>query len=566
MNDWKIIPPESGAAGLSLGMVKKGRMHKLNGTPCQDAIRVEHFSGGIAAVVCDGVGSLPNSHIASNATVDTVVHWFRKNHRNLERSSMSPELIRRKILREIRRSLTDAGKAYSIPMDSMDCNLAFLFVLPTQEAILGCLGDCAVCVAGASSTVLTTYSASANGTDTVLNSNAEDVMQIRTLNLAQEKVDGFLLTSDGLENELYYKNSTVLKQRAADYLNTTRENGTIRHLQSLIDALPESFDDDISLALVRCTSEPVVLENDPTWLCSCGNRNPISVTYCTNCRRDFVDLYRHTTIGNDRELFFRQLNRDSIQERKLIHAISGVELPPATPERKPEPPSAVSPAKPDAIVSKPNPTGRIEPSWDKPVTRTEPVARSSSIKSDPDRIDRSQNDPITRTPINIGSYPETDEFAAYHQRIIYTWLAGLSIAVVALFILVIILGAKLFFSVKTPATEPGSPSTDTSQTTDAPHKGRYVVDVRHLDIYEAPVENSSSTGLIVRINRNDIVEVLSDPITTGNYDWVEIRTEDGTIGWCRFNSLTPYIEAPETTAPNATSPEEEEQETNESSD
>ena len=325
--------------------IKTGWSHEYANQPCQDAVffvQTEHY---ILAAVSDGVGSLPNSQIASNATVEAVHEWFIGNLKDIKRQKHDLDWFSMDLIMFVRAALQAAAKRNMVELDTMDCNLAFAFILPGDCALFGSLGDCAVCVIGKESHVLTSSSALANGTDTILSTNSEQRLCMTWQSLLDDRIHGFLLTSDGLEGEIYYKNSNIIRKRAEAYFNALMSDWAQDQIESLVKELPDSFDDDISIAVLSCSTQAITLPEDPTWLCICETRNPITTSRCTNCNADFVELYKDIVQGKKREAFFAALNRNPAEERKRIGLpplqvdipVSKVKIPP-THQPPPNPP------------------------------------------------------------------------------------------------------------------------------------------------------------------------------------------------------------------------------------
>ena len=309
--------------------MQAGWSHENAGLPCQDAVLAKETEDYLLAVVSDGVGSLPNSHIASNAAVEAVDKWFGGRIRDLKRKKFDLGWVAQNLIGFVRESIKAAAKNCEISPDSMDCNLAFAFVLPDNYALLGSLGDCAVCVVARESYVMTSASGLANATDTILSPNSEMRLRMEGRMLHDGSVKGFILTTDGLEGEIYTKNSEVIRKRAEVYINALLEDRGREQLASLTKQLPESFDDDIGVAVLSCSIRPIRLPDDPTWLCTCETRNSLSDSRCRNCGADFVELYKDIVKGKSREAFFLKLNRSPNEERARLG------LPPLKVEDKP---------------------------------------------------------------------------------------------------------------------------------------------------------------------------------------------------------------------------------------
>ena len=189
----------------------------------------------------------------------------------------------------------------------------------------GLIGDSAVCIIAEDSSIVISDSGSfSNGTRAVLDKDVGEHMLLRRFEIEKEKVVGFILTSDGLDNEIYIKGSTHVNQVAGDYFNTLLEQDPHHEIDMIISDLTgcedTPYDDDISLAIISRAKEKIQLETDPTWLCTCGCRNVLQNTYCVDCNQDFTKLYcnvRFRDFGG-KAAFFKKLNGNTEEERKLI--------------------------------------------------------------------------------------------------------------------------------------------------------------------------------------------------------------------------------------------------------
>lgn len=572
MNNWKVYDMEDQKGWRSLGFEKTGDSHRKNGKPRQDAVRIIKVGDCLVAAVSDGVGSLVNSHIAANAAVDAVVGWFQTKYRDLNRDMMLTDTIREELVRELRKKLTQAAKASHVELETMDCNLAFVFVMPQYRAIYGCLGDCAVCVVGEKSRVLSSYSRSANATDTILGDHAESKMQIDHCSLYGDEVQGFLLSTDGLEGEVYLKNTEVLRKRAEDYFNTLLDKEPIKRLQSLVDGLPPYFDDDIGMAVLSRASNPIILEDDPTWMCSCGHRNPVEVLYCEKCRKDFVALYKNARIGRDRVAFFRRLNRNPAEERTLLNMLSGVEVteqPVVKQEAKQPgqdsqddsswnrergPWSSKSFSRTEAVPRNTKPPveaglGEANLNWimnafSKPKEPEEaekqPHEEPASRKS---KRERSKNKTLTNDMTTEHSAPdhsaaETAENVRRGSGPIW-WNVILS--------LLVLIEACLIGWQLVELTRLSDRLDRIEEFVEIPEEEAgwkpYLVNERYVMIWSVREEESCAEA-----RRGDVVAVSPDQRETdeNGEEWVWVRTQDGIEGWCRFAALISMSAEPET--------------------
>ena len=209
----------------------------------------------------------------------------------------------------------------------MDCTLVFVCILKNEnKAIIGHLGDSAICIIGEKKSIaINDGNRSANGTNALLDNDAIDHFCIRLYDLNKLKIQGFILTSDGLENELYMKGSDYVNQAAEIYFNAWYHNDKpITIIQDRIKKLTEiegtPFDDDISIVVLSRANKAIQMPEDPTWLCTCGYRNNLQVTYCQKCNKDFSVLYQNIKFKNygGKAAFFSRINQTPSEERRII--------------------------------------------------------------------------------------------------------------------------------------------------------------------------------------------------------------------------------------------------------
>ena len=139
MKDWRIS-----------SVLLTGLHHINEDTPGQDNLEIIRLENGFCAALADGVGSLAYSQIASMLATRTTVSWLADQAQTL--LSLPDETARREytarnLLEQIRTVLHQQAQRQQISIKKMDCNLAFCFLdAAAQTAIIGQLGDCAVCL------------------------------------------------------------------------------------------------------------------------------------------------------------------------------------------------------------------------------------------------------------------------------------------------------------------------------------------------------------------------------------------------------------------------------------
>lgn len=307
---------------------QKGISHEAAGLECQDRVRVTEQDDYIVAALADGLGSLKYSEMAAEAATDTICEWFDSFHGHTAEilAGKGKQALAEKLICEIQMKIGEQAAVNGLRMEDMDCTLAFVYISKRDHyVIIGLLGDSAVCIIKRNAYfVLNGGNQTANGTDAVLDRDAYQNMKIMCMDLNAEKICGFILTSDGLENEIYTKNSAYINKAAEEYFNVlvSAEDPQAEleaKIQKLTTETPE-FDDDISIAVISRAEEKLVFPADPTWLCSCGKRNRLQDTYCAKCSKDFVKLYRNVSFKEHggKYAYFRKINKRPSKEYEIL--------------------------------------------------------------------------------------------------------------------------------------------------------------------------------------------------------------------------------------------------------
>ena len=294
----------------------------INHSVCQDRVKIYEDKHRLIACLCDGLGSLNNSHIAAEVTVNTVIETFRE----LSAAKSGDKQIKSTLVDKIQSRLQETADEKGISPVSMDCTLLFVCLFKQQDiAVIGNLGDSALCMIGKSDARLyCENSIHSDGTRAVQDEDAEQHLNMKTVKL-RDSVQGFLLTSDGLENEIYFKGLDYVSKGAELYFNAVLAEDPKSVIADRVKSLtadPDTiFYDDISVAVLSRAEAPVCLPEEPTWPCVCGNNNPLYESFCTKCGRDFLDVYRNVDLKGDKTHFFRRLQRDSEKREQLLESL-----------------------------------------------------------------------------------------------------------------------------------------------------------------------------------------------------------------------------------------------------
>lgn len=298
----------------------KGLSHSKDGTQCQDNTCVIDTEDYLVAALADGLGSLKYSEIASDIATKSVCKAF-------ENLNCSIKELPSYLLQYIVSNIQTEADSRGLQLKEMDCTLVFVCIYKKEpKVIVGRLGDSAVCIFGEKRAIaLNDGNKSANGTSAVLDRDAIDNFTINAYDYKKEKIIGFILSSDGLENILYMKGSTNVNKAAEEYFNTlvTSDSPELeirKKIRKMVSAPDSPFDDDISIIVIGCNDEPISLPEDATWLCKCGCRNPLYTTYCIKCNSDFTVLYDNVKFKEHggKAAFFKKINQNPEEEKRIL--------------------------------------------------------------------------------------------------------------------------------------------------------------------------------------------------------------------------------------------------------
>jgi len=317
MGEWRYV-----------SYVRRGLSHIQEGIVCQDYICVVDKEDYFVAALSDGLGSLKYSEVASEIATKTVCKVF-------ENLNCDGKELRGYLLGCIVENIQKEADRRGLQLKEMDCTLVFVYIDKKKSTgIIGRLGDSALCVFSEKRTIaLNDGNKSANGTNAILDRDAIENFSIDGFDCNRDKIKGFILSSDGLENILYTKGSTKVNKAAEEYINvlvnSDKPEDEVKRMVGKIVNVPNSpFDDDISVVIVACNDTPISLPEDATWLCKCGCRNPLYATYCIECNADFTVLYENIRFREHggKAAFFEKINKNPYEEKKILGLERGSEL------------------------------------------------------------------------------------------------------------------------------------------------------------------------------------------------------------------------------------------------
>lgn len=310
---------------------RQGLDHIKKNIPCQDAIWVSKKRGKIVAVLSDGLGQYSYSQIASKIVTETVGKFLLNLDINV---NFDKDVLKKNVL-EIAKESIVKDKNWKKYNGQMDCTLLFLLVDENVGLFLfGQLGDGAICMFENKSGICVegikdTNMVSANQTNTVMSATAMEGLYVDVKIL--DEWEGFLLTSDGLANELYSPVSGV-KKNAEAYINAIgcdTEDIVNKKIEQRLDEIiqqPNSeFTDDISFVAIVKDGVKVSISEDVTWLCVCGCRNPIENSRCGLCNKDFLRMYKGIKFKSEyggKYPFFESINGNYEKEIEILKRYS----------------------------------------------------------------------------------------------------------------------------------------------------------------------------------------------------------------------------------------------------
>lgn len=349
---------------------RQGSSHAKSGVPCQDAAWTEKTEFAVTAALCDGLGSLEYSQIAARAAACAAARLVSSRISEIlaERGCLflreqELEALRRDVLAGAREAVAEEAARSGLSASEMDCTLLLAcLTLDGQWVLFGQLGDGAVCAIQKNRGVLlrareNPNRATSNETATVCSPDAEKWfdLQLFPFKTAGRPLDGFLLTTDGLQNEIYSRAGNVLR-RAEWYANAVSALGTDECTEAIAarwDTLASDerfgFTDDMSLIAVVRRGVVFELPEDVNWLCACGRRNRLESSRCESCGKDFLRVYKglnFKAMPVSKRAFFARLNEDPAEELRVLldHSTYPLEFTPDVfpASRRPEPDSPAS--------------------------------------------------------------------------------------------------------------------------------------------------------------------------------------------------------------------------------
>ncbi|MBR3350473.1 MAG: protein phosphatase 2C domain-containing protein [Solobacterium sp.] len=317
MDQWKYVK-----------YARRGLKHMQDGLRIQSAAEIQENDHAVAAVLCAGDDSLNYSEVASAEVSSGICRVLLQISDELNGFDFEDEeqvyQLRKALVQEARRIIRAKAKAVGIDRNQMDCTLSFVLVSKTDcLALSGNLGSSAVCMIRENEPVLIS-APDPTGKLRVCSENAPAELQLRFFNLEDSTLTGFMLTTDGLKNEIYEDGSVLLKKDAEKYINALLADDPEAKLDSYIQKLTQSpdssYQDDFCFAILSRSNMPVSFDSQTEWLCRCGTRNNISYQFCKSCGTEFASLYKGIDFSRygGKDMLFRRLNSMPEQEKAFL--------------------------------------------------------------------------------------------------------------------------------------------------------------------------------------------------------------------------------------------------------
>ncbi len=316
MDQWKYVK-----------YARRGLKHIQDSQRIQSSAEIKENGHALAAVVCKGIESLSFSEVAASEVASGVCTALLRFGQSADQFDPQDEeqvyQLKSQLVQEARKIIRSKAKSIGIDREQMDCTLSFVLILKDlNQAITGNLGSSVIGLIRQSDARLI-----AAGTDaaelSVSSEYAADEMQLQHFDLNDGNLTGFLITTKGLENEIYSRDSSDLKTNAQKYINALFEQNPEGRIDSYVSALTsrnaQQYQDDICLAVLGRMVSPVSLK-PATWLCVCGSRNLTSYKFCKKCGTDFNVLYKGIDFDKfgGKDNIFRNLNNDPVQEMAFL--------------------------------------------------------------------------------------------------------------------------------------------------------------------------------------------------------------------------------------------------------
>lgn len=220
---------------------ERGIYHEANNVPCQDAVGKYERDDVAAIVLCDGAGSVTGSEKASNLVCECLPKYLAENFNSLYFEDEN------KIKTEILNFLVNQSEKESI---SLDCTMLAVAMNNQGDSVVAHIGDGVIL--GEYKEEYKAISKPENGAESYITFFLSGELAMDHLRITKEKIDGALLTSDGIADLLYSNNE--LKKAVPVMLGWLEDSESLiaeNKCKNEIDRIFKQYAmDDISVAMI----------------------------------------------------------------------------------------------------------------------------------------------------------------------------------------------------------------------------------------------------------------------------------------------------------------------------
>ncbi len=264
------------------GFTKKGKGHKFKKN--QDYILYDQSKNIVVAVICDGVSSCQKSDIGAKKVAYIVKKFLIKNfdimYNDLDQG-------KEKLLKEINNKMTNFAKEKNIDKAELSTTLGFT-IIKNNDYICGQIGDGIIGTfpkKGYGIKILPTHQSTLKNSRTYTIFNDSQYFEICQGKYSD--VDGFLLTTDGLNNIIYYEDSAYLKTSSKCLMKKNH----FKILKVLNQYSKKTADDISFISITKENAKYKTIEMTNKWLCKCRRYNFFEDIKCRYCGTMYYDLF-----------------------------------------------------------------------------------------------------------------------------------------------------------------------------------------------------------------------------------------------------------------------------------
>jgi len=240
----------------SIEYATAGKSHIKAGLPCQDKVRT--FRNGEVTVItlADGAGSAKLSHYGAEAVLEKVSRDLGECFEEFFREK-DGAVIRRRLLSDVNEALERVQKGLHCKINDLSSTLLAVavsgnryFIVHIGDGVIGYLKDGEVKVA-------TRPDNGDFANETFFTTSPAVSSHIRLCKGTDEKIEGFVLMSDGTENALYNKRTGQLSNGIKRIMKMTAicPRGILMNLldATMMESIMEHTHDDCSISILANT-------------------------------------------------------------------------------------------------------------------------------------------------------------------------------------------------------------------------------------------------------------------------------------------------------------------------